>query len=341
MSSLRVIDPFFCPGEDGDMVQFEFYKGTKKLRGHKQVLVEASPVFEKMFDQNWAETTGSVVSMEDVVSFDQFETFRLFLKCLYDIISVDDLTIQESCDMYYYAHKYNVVVMEVDIRDQVTARLEEATVRNDDEYCLKPLSLPELVNCIQLVRLHSLETLANKLDEVELDITEDDVFGFYDTIKMYKCDSLQAQTVSVLMSMKPSSSWSAEMMQDVIASFQHQVLIEVTISHGSKTENIKLDPLNRISVLFRFILKFTGLTKDQVEIKPLMGRFKTPSPVQPVLDSTSNKTIYDLGIRDGHILQIKERNDPISDTVSKTPEVMKGIPRYLSAEKWTARRSLP
>lgn len=338
MSSFRLIDPFFCPEDDEDMVRFEFEGDTRKLRGHKQVLVDASPVFERMFDKNWIETNGSVVKMADNVFFNQFEIFMLFLKCTHGILVVDELTLQETCDLYYYAHKYNVVVMEIDIRDQVTARLEAATIKNDDDYCAQPLTLPEFVNCIQLVTLHSLDGLRTKLDDVELDVSDDNVFEFYETIKKHNYDSLKPQIISFLMSMQPNASWSLEMMKDVIGSFQNQVLIEVTLNYGSKSENVRVDPLNRISILFRFITKLTGLVKDQFEIKPLVGRFKTPSPVQPVLDISLNKTIYDLGIRDGHILQIKERNGSIVE-ISKVAEQVKGSPRYLPEDKWAARRS--
>ena len=340
MSSFRLIDPFFCPDDDSDMVKFEFKDEKRKLRGHKQVLVDASPVFERMFDKNWAASTGSVVRIADDVPFDQFETFKLFLKCLHDILVVNDLSIQETCDLYYYAHKYNVVVMEIDIRDQVSTRLDAATVKQDDDYCSCPLTLPELANCIQLVTLHSLEGLRNQLDEVELDVTEENVFEFYETIKKHGFDSLKPQVVSVLMSMQPSDSWTVEMMKDVIGSFQHQVLIEVTLNYASKSEKVKVDPLNRMSVLFKVVKRITGFTKDQVDIRSLVGPYNTPSP--DVLDTSLNKTIYDLGIRDGHVLQIKERNESPIEMLSQTPELIKpkGSPRYLSAEKWAARRSL-
>ena len=57
---------------------------NKVIRALKSQLVDASPVFERMFrDRNL-----NMISMSDEVSFDQYEVFKMFISILHNLSSV-------------------------------------------------------------------------------------------------------------------------------------------------------------------------------------------------------------------------------------------------------------
>lgn len=291
-----------CTSVNDDEVQFEFIQtgDKRKLFVHKKVLINASPVFQTMFDEKW---TTSLIKMADDVSFDQYQTFMLFIECLVNQM-VSNLSIQEACNLYYYAHKYDVQVMETNICNQISTILEAATVTQND-YC-QELTLSDLAHCVKCFNLYSLEKLRMQLEQVELEINSENVLEFYEIITSFKLYSLlHRQVMPILMSPMNPSLWPIEVMKQIIECFRHYNLIRIKLIFifptnkipcpGSESIFIKVDPLNRISFLFKTIEKYKRLTRNQVIL------FDKNTCL---LDTSLNKTLEDFGIHDNDCIEV-------------------------------------
>lgn len=186
---------------------------VRKIIGYKSFLSKMSPVFEKMFSENWNQ---SEFVMDDQVDFNQLEVFQLFMELVCGLANVDTLTINQIICVHFYAHKY--------LMDPLIAKiLEVLTNRTKSE---ETFSVTEFIDSIKMAELYSLNEFKKQLNKVKLDITSQS-----DAIKAYNicidCNMNQnviRQVVSYMES-QPVNDWPINLVIRVLESNQTKLMI--------------------------------------------------------------------------------------------------------------------
>lgn len=187
--------------DEADLIRFTFPDDNRKIKSSKSILSEISPVFEKMFSDTWL--TESTIKLEDVVTFHQYSTFKLFLELVYELREVNSLSVDEATAVYFYSHKYEVIDTTNKIQTHLNQRMEAGVGKN-------PLSVAELNDGLEFAEMYQLEDFKQKLDKVKLDFDHDNPVQFFDLAVKFQLDTVKEQIIQHLKTIEPQDNWTLE-----------------------------------------------------------------------------------------------------------------------------------
>lgn len=197
--------------EDGEvMVIFTFPNDERKIRCSRALLCEVSEVFKTMFGTKWDSGNGnSTVELTDLVPFNQFETFKLFVQLLYGMRQIESLSGVDACHVFFYSDKYDVRSVSKKILAWITSQLQHKVTLN------------ELESYIEIAETYPvLDDFAKKLGSAKLDLNERDAMKFFALVKESGMCLLQQQIADYLKTIPPRSDWSNEVLQSIIKDLQ-------------------------------------------------------------------------------------------------------------------------
>lgn len=182
---------------------------VRKIKGYKSFLSKVSPVFKTMFNDQWNK---SEYEMNDLVDFDQFEAFKLFMKVVYGLATIDTLTVDEAIRVHFYSHKYQMDPLTEQVRQVLTKQMNQG-IKD------KPYSVMELIDCIKMAELYSLKEFKEQLNRVKLDIRNgSDALLFYNTCvnQPTTFNGLIHQVISFLESKPVNDDWPNDLIIRVL-----------------------------------------------------------------------------------------------------------------------------
>lgn len=175
----------------------------RSVKGNKSELRNVSVVFTTMFNETWAQSTVPV--SDDLVTFDQYATFRRFMELIYGLYKFEDLTISNICDVYFYAHKYQTK----DLMYFLTCHLKAKLSRDKNPH--QRLQLPLLVECIKMAKTYSLKDVLEKLHTVQIDINKDNCLEFLNVCKDSNMENLKRQIAMFMANTDFDTKWPVEL----------------------------------------------------------------------------------------------------------------------------------
>ena len=174
-----------------------------KVKAHKSVLSNVSPVFESMFNKNW-DKSEQVMDDSLLVDFDQPKIFQLFIYIIYELRKITTLSTEDAARVHFYIHKYQIEPLITEVRKVLTDRMKVGTDT-------KPYTVVELTESIKMADLNSSLDFKTKLNDVKLDIQDGNVAEIYDTCITHGMDRLVNQ-VDTFLDMKPlNKSWPLDL----------------------------------------------------------------------------------------------------------------------------------
>lgn len=210
MLSYKVSDDYarlLLEDDASDIVIFTFASEQQplKVKGHKSVLTKVSPVFQTMFNEQWKQ---SEAPMNDLVDFDQHKIFRMFMEIIYNLRFVDELSVVEATQVFFYAHKYQIDELINKLKKHLDQRMEQGI-------SLKPYSLIELEQSIKMAELYSLDDFKQQLDDVKLSISDENALKFYKLCIASNMDKLLFQIAEYLKAKPVLESWPFDLVKRV------------------------------------------------------------------------------------------------------------------------------
>ena len=207
---------------------------VRKIKGHKSLLVEVSPVFKTMFSENWDQ---SEVEMDDPVDFDQCDAFRLFMAVVYELKKLDTLAVEDATRVYFYAHKYQMEPLIKKLRKVLTDRMTQGVSS-------KPYTVSELTESIKMAELYSLNDFKTNLDGVKLDINDKNALELYEITEDHGLKKLQEQVVKYLDKKPIDESWPFGLIVKVVERHREQLkvfrgLYSLHCTHSGYSRNFK------------------------------------------------------------------------------------------------------
>lgn len=194
--------------DDDKMVVFTFPFEDRKITCSRTMLCEVSAVFKTMFSEKW-NPENSTVELNDMVSFDQFDTFKLFVEILYGMNHLQSISAIDACNVFFYCHKYNVTDISNDIVRMVNWRM----------LCF-PVKVNELEIFIKFTQNYQLQNLTESLDKATLDLNESDAVKFFELAINSGMRSLLQQITEYMKTIPPSSDWSKGALEETVKSLQ-------------------------------------------------------------------------------------------------------------------------
>lgn len=206
----RFLSKLLLEDDESDIIRFAFANDTRKIRCSKSFLSKISPVFQKMLSKTWLKE--STIKLNDLaVAFDQYSTFKMFLEIAYEICDLRHLTTHQLKSAYYYAHKYEVIIA----KTQIEAHLKHRVGK-------KPLSMAELLDGLQFAEFYQVKNLRRKLSNVKVALDEKNARQFFDLAVEFNLYALKEQVIDHLKTIEPNDTWTHEMSNSVVKSFQKE-----------------------------------------------------------------------------------------------------------------------
>lgn len=190
--------------DEGDFVRFTFPNEERKIKCSINMLSEVSPVFKTMFSETWCPQTSSV-KMGDLVQFDQYLTFKLFVGIVYGMYEADSLSVTQATDVYFYSHKYQVEAVSKNILQYLNKRMNPGM-------STKPFSVDELKVALDFYKYNGLEVFKKKLDEVILAVDKDNSMSFFKLANEFGMNKLKMQVIGFLKTIEPNENWQPEVL---------------------------------------------------------------------------------------------------------------------------------
>ncbi len=213
----------FIEDDETDLVRFTFTGHEKKIKCHKSILAEKSSVFNTMFGSTWTTwADDGSVKMDDQVDFDQYEMFKKFIELVYEIRSVDSLSLAEATSVHFYSHKYQLS----DLTEMLLIELKRMVELGITD---EPFTVSRLTKSLEFGQLYQLDQFNAKLDLVRLALDVDDPLEFFELSKKYGMAMLQHQVVDHLQTVEPNDSWSLEVSHLVLKALQHDNAANILI----------------------------------------------------------------------------------------------------------------
>lgn len=189
-------------------VTFTFLKDERTIKCSRLILCEISPVFQVMFSATWFQNKSSV-ELNDAVTFDQYETFNLFVEIVSGKLQISSLDFEHIAAVYYYVDKYQVS----NIADAIIKFLAK-TMR---------ISVSEFRNLVEFAQTYQLKDFLRQLDnQVEPILYKKDSIKFFELAKKFKMDMLKERIIQRLKSFEPRGYWTPEVTRSVIRALQKE-----------------------------------------------------------------------------------------------------------------------
>ena len=189
-----------------EIVEFRFKSKTKEegpqvIRFLKSRLVEKSAAFRAMFSELWDKN--HPIDMDDDVDFDQAYVFGEFAFIVSNLRQVETLSIMMSCDIYYYANKYQIDGLKAELLNHIS------------EY-KHAFKLDEFTDCLALAELYQLTEFKAKLNSIKLGLKDELAIGFFDVCSKYQTDKLMHQLVTFLSKKPLEKSWPFDLIALIV-----------------------------------------------------------------------------------------------------------------------------
>lgn len=196
--------------DDEDVVRFKFPDENKQIRCHRSLLTKVSPVFNTMFtSENWNKET--TIRMNDLVKFNQFFVFKLFVNILYDICSANSVTLEQATDVFFYSHKYQVNI----VNDKILSFIKR-------EIKYKTFSLEELQRVHSFSEFYGLD-LKEKLDLMSLNLNEGNCCEHFQLADELNLTKMKQRIIEfAAKTIKPNRKWPSEFLCLVVEDLQEE-----------------------------------------------------------------------------------------------------------------------
>lgn len=213
-----------------DLVEFTFPNETRKIKCSRSMLSNISEVFKTMLNEKWCtDIKRPSIELNDVVGFDQYVIFKMFVEIIYGIRHVSSMNFDQGIDIYFYAHKYDVK----DVSDKIVKHLLGLQI---------PFSTTKLKNYIEFVRIYELIDFEKHLDNMNLALNLENHMEVYAIVKSSGLNKLKKQVVDYLKTIEPKSDWCPEAFQGVIKSLKEDVNYWKMKEVQPKPEGVQKNP---------------------------------------------------------------------------------------------------